>query len=77
MLFFCRSELLFGESELRNDQNCSIEFDCIPPVQKRRPAQIITAPNWNPERFTEGDDIALIRLDAPVILVRIYLFFIL
>ena len=65
-LYCIYRELVFGEHDLLKQVDCNRRNQCAPPVQRRRPVEIIQHPGWNENRFTEGDDIALIRLDRPV-----------
>lgn len=59
-------ELLFGEHDLgRNARDCESNM-CLPPVQRRRPVELIMHEGFDLGRFHEGDDIGLVRLDRPV-----------
>ncbi len=62
------SEIVLGELDLGTVNDCdSGTSNCAPPVQRRSPAKVITHEQWDKEKFTLGFDIALVRMDKPVV----------
>ncbi len=59
-------ELVFGEHDLGSRFRDCDDKGCLPPVQRRAPAEITVHDDWDLRRFQDGNDIALIRLDRPV-----------
>nr|ACO10356.1 Serine protease easter precursor [Caligus rogercresseyi] len=60
-------DVVLGGHDVVTDPDCRKNF-CAPKVQRFKAEKIITHERWNPRRFTDGNDIALIRLDKPAIL---------
>jgi len=61
-------EIVLGEHDLGLTKDCDSKKNCLPPIQKRFPAETKIHEGWVNSNVQAGNDIALIRMDKPVIL---------
>ena len=54
--------------------DCESPGNCLPSVQDIEVETVTVHENWNPNKFTKGNDIALVRLAKAVILFAVSLF---
>ncbi|CAB4060982.1 unnamed protein product [Lepeophtheirus salmonis] len=60
-------DIVLGDHDVISDPDCT-DKACAPKVQRFKAANVIVHEKWDRRKFTEGNDIALIRLDKPAIL---------